>query len=274
MGDFNVEPNEPAISDFCEIYNTKNIIKDKTCFKNPENPTCIDLILTSRPRSFQDSTVVETGFSDFHKMCVTVMKMYHCKQRPSVITYRKFKDFPNIEFMKDLEEHLTKFEHFDNIPSNLFQKTVNIILEKHAPTKKKYVRANQGPFITKTLSKEIMKRSRLRNKFLNTKSDIDKKIYNKQRNYVVSLLRKAKKDFYGNLDISKVTDNRVFLKIVKPKISDKVKIRSKITLVEDDKILSQDAEIAKTFNKYFINIQTIRVSLHKRALLKKILFQE
>ena len=30
MGDFNSEPNEPAISDFCEIYNTKNIIKEKT----------------------------------------------------------------------------------------------------------------------------------------------------------------------------------------------------------------------------------------------------
>ena len=83
-----------------------------------------------------------------------------------------------------------------------------------------------------------MKRLRLRNKFLNTKSDIDRKAYNKQRNYVVSLSRKEKKDFYGNLEISKVTDNRVFLKIVRPKISDKVKISSKITLVEDDKILS------------------------------------
>ena len=95
--------------------------------------------------------------------------------------------------MKDLEEHLTKFEHFGNIPSNLLKETVNIILEKHAPTKKKYVRTNQAPSITKTLSKEIMKRSRLRNKFLNTKSDIDRKAYNKQRNYVVSLLRKEKR---------------------------------------------------------------------------------
>ena len=192
------------------------------------------------------------------------MKMYHCKQRPSVITYRKFKNFSNIEFMKDLEEHLTKFEHFNNIPSNLFKETVNTILEKHAPTKKKYVRANQAPFITKTLSKEIMKRSRLRNKFLNTKSDIDKKVYNKQRNYVVSLLRKEKKDFYGNLDISKMTANRDFWKIVKPKISDKVKIRSKITLVEDDKILSQDAEIAKTFNEYFINIPILNMPNNQR----------
>ena len=93
MGDFNAEPNEPAISNFCEISNTKNIIKEKTYFKNPKNPTCIDLILTNRLRSFQDSTVAETGLSDFHNMCVTVMKMYHCRQRSSVITYRKFNFF-------------------------------------------------------------------------------------------------------------------------------------------------------------------------------------
>ena len=74
--------------------------------------------------------------------------------------------FSNIAFMKDLEKHLAKFEHFDNIPSNSFNETVNITLEKHAPTKKKYERANQAPFTTKTLRKEIMKKWRLRNKFL------------------------------------------------------------------------------------------------------------
>ena len=52
---------------------------------------------------------------------------------------------------------------------------MNKILEKHAPAKKKHVRANQAQFITKILSKEIMKRSRLRNKFFNTKGDVDSK---------------------------------------------------------------------------------------------------
>ena len=172
--------------------------------------------------------------------------------------------------MKDLGENLKKFEHFGNIPSILFKETVNIILEKHAPTKKRYMRANQALFITKTLSKEIMKSSPLRNKFLNTKSDIDRKVYNKQRNYIVSLLRKEKKDFHGNLDISKVTDNRVFWKIVKLKIPDKVKIRS---LVEDDKILSQDAEIAKTFNE-FINILILNMPKNQNFFIQTRFLEE
>ena len=40
---------------------------------------------------------------------------------------------------------------------------------------------------------------------------------------------------------------------------DRVKIRSKITLVESDKILSQDTEITKTFNKYFKNITILNI---------------
>ena len=55
-------------------------------------------------------------------------------------------------------------------------------------------------------------------------------------------------------------NNRVFWKVVKPKISDKAKIRFKIALADDDKIFSQDAEIAKTFNQSFINIPTLNMS--------------
>ena len=56
-----------------------------------------------------------------------------------------------------------------------------------------------------------------------------------------------------------MTNNRVFSKIVKPKISDKIKTRFEIILVEDDKILFQDIEIVKTFNKYFINIPILNM---------------
>ena len=64
--------------------------------------------------------------------------------------------------------------------------------------------------MNKKLSKEIKKRPCLRNKFLNTKNYIDRKGYNKQRNYVFSLLRNEKNNFYSNLDTKFVTDNRTF----------------------------------------------------------------
>ena len=66
-----------------------------------------------------------------------------------------------------------------------------------------------------------MKRSRLRNKFLKNKSEVDKKNYVKQRNYCVFLLRRTKKGYYGNLDPKKVADNRIFWRTVKPFLSNK-----------------------------------------------------
>ena len=109
MGDFNVEPNDANMKDFCQIYGCKNIVKDKTCFKNPINPTCIDLIITNRPKSFQESEVIETGLSDFHKMSLTVMKVFYNKQKPKIIQYRKYKDFSNEPFMHELESALSRF---------------------------------------------------------------------------------------------------------------------------------------------------------------------
>ena len=50
------------------------MINKPTCYKNPEKPSCIDLILRNCPRSFQNCCVMLTGLSDFHKMVTTVMK--------------------------------------------------------------------------------------------------------------------------------------------------------------------------------------------------------
>ena len=54
------------MGDFCDTYNLTNLITDPTCFKNPLNPSLIDLILTNRARRFQDSWVIETGLFDHH----------------------------------------------------------------------------------------------------------------------------------------------------------------------------------------------------------------
>ena len=58
-------------------------------------------------------------------------------------------------------------------------------LNKHAPIKKKYIRANHANFVTKSLQKAIMLRSRLRNIFLKEKSLDCKEAYNKHRNICV-----------------------------------------------------------------------------------------
>ena len=61
-----------------------------------------------------------------------------------------------------------------------------------------------------------MRKNRLRNTFIDSKTDVDRVAYNKQRNYCVSLIRKEKKAYYSNLNIRDVTDNKTFWRKVKP----------------------------------------------------------
>ena len=76
LGDFNAGVEYTDIKLFCSSYNLTSMVNEATCYKNSVKPTCIDLILTNCPGSFQDSCVLVTGLSDFHKMVVTVMETF------------------------------------------------------------------------------------------------------------------------------------------------------------------------------------------------------
>ena len=77
LGNFNAEISNPHMSEFCALYNFKSLIKEATCYKNVDKPTSIGHILTNNARSFQHSGIYETGFSAFHKLTFTVLKMFY-----------------------------------------------------------------------------------------------------------------------------------------------------------------------------------------------------
>ena len=97
QGDFNSEIHEIGMNEFCDIYNLQNFITDPTCFKNPLNPSSIDLILTNKPRSFENSQVIETGLSDHHKMTITVLRAFFQKSALGIGT---IKDLTNLYSMQ------------------------------------------------------------------------------------------------------------------------------------------------------------------------------
>ena len=61
------------------------MINKPTCYKNPDRPSCVDLILTNCSHSFQNSCVIEAGLSDFHKIVVIVMKTTYRKLEPRIV---------------------------------------------------------------------------------------------------------------------------------------------------------------------------------------------
>ena len=120
-GDFNIEEENTPLAEFLYERGARNLVKEATCFKNPENPSCIDLFLTNSNRSFQGTTTVTTGLSDFHKMAVTVMKTTFPKAEPKVIQYRDYKNFNLQNFRQELRHSISlgglinTYEMFEDI---------------------------------------------------------------------------------------------------------------------------------------------------------------
>ena len=124
-------------------------------------------------------------------------------------------------------------------------KTVFHILNKQTPIERKYIRTNEAPFITKDLHEAIMKRSKLRNKFLKSRNLSDRKNYTSQRNLCKKLLKNnTKRTYSNNLDIRKVTENRTFWKTAVPLFSNKFLKSEKINLTEGNKTISNDDELS------------------------------
>ena len=151
-----------------------------------------------------------------------------------------------------LELSKTKRQYDGSGITNLFATCLET-LDKQAPRKQKYVRGNQSPFMNKTISKAIMDRSRLRNNYIRMSSEENKKLYNKQRNYCVSLIRKTKKEYYSNLNEKDITDCKRFWKTVKPFLSDKNVTSEKVTLVENDEVVTSDEKTSEILNTFFTN---------------------
>ena len=97
-----------------------------------------------------------------------------------------YKDFNKVSFLQGLQHGLNNNAKFDEF-SDEFKTTLNY----PASIKQSMLWGNTKPHINKTLRKEIIKRSRLKNKANN--SDEDKRLYNIQQNNVSKLNNKLKK---------------------------------------------------------------------------------
>ena len=95
-----------ALKDFYNLYSLTGLINRPTCWKNPSKPTCIDLILKNLPNFFQNTNVIQTGPSDFHKRVVIILNTSFFKLKPKITSYRTYKNFSNDIFRDTRLEEL------------------------------------------------------------------------------------------------------------------------------------------------------------------------
>ena len=62
-----------------------------------------------------------------------------------------------------------------------------------------------------------------------------------------------RKDYFDNLNVKNVTDNKTFWKTVKPFFTYEGTNHNKIILAEDDKIISENEQVSESLNNYFLD---------------------
>ena len=101
--------------------------------------------------------------------------------------------------------------------------------------------------MNRKLSKSIMTRSKLKNKFNKNPTVGNKIAFHKQRNHCVKLLRQTKRNYYNTLQTTNIVDNKKFWACVKPFFSEKQKSTHNLTLIEKKLIISKEKEVAEKY---------------------------
>ena len=260
MGDINIDTlnkqdtGYSRIVSFCDVFGLSNLVTAKTCFTK-NSSSSIDVILTNLPRCFQKTSVFETGISDYHGLVMTVMKSHLPRLKPKVINYRSYKKFDEKKFLSDVK--LAKFD-VGKDPKQAYDNLVCIfrkLVDKHAPLKTKVLRGNSAPFMTRELKKGIYTRTRLKKRYNKNPTKENELNFKRQRNKCVALRKKAIKQHFKKATETGPVSNRDFWNLVKPFLSNKGGLAGNdISLVKNDKIVTEDRELAEIFNDHNINI--------------------
>ena len=235
LGDFNLSIEKPNLKNFMRSFDLESLINSPTCYKSI-NPTCIDLILTNKKNHFMKSATFETGLSDHHKLITTILRKTISKGNSKKMFYRDYKRFDQKKFETELK---LKLNSQTNLSYSTFQAVFLEILNKIAPVKVKVLRFNNNAFMTKSLRKAIMLRSRLKNNFNKQRSDENWDNYKKQRNFCVKLLRHTKEKYFSDVNVKSISDNKKFWKTIKQVFSNNGLNTNNVTLLEDNEIVRE-----------------------------------
>ena len=108
--------------------------------------------------------------------------------------------------------------------------------------------------MSKVLRKTIMHRSKLKNTYNKKRTVVNWANYKKKLNFCVTLLRRTKKDYYQNLNVKDISDNKKFWKTIKSCFSNKGLNSNKMLLKEKGELVLDEKQLASIMNKFFINI--------------------
>lgn len=204
----------------------------------------------------QNTSVIFTGLSDCHGLILSCLRAHFNRLPHKQITYRSYKNFNKNEFIRDLDHEIfggTFYQHKE--PPKEFSEVFMLTLDKHTPLKQRKMRGNQAPFMTKTLSKAIMDRSGIRNRYLRWPSRENFLEFKKAKRLCNSQSKKTKKDHFKAIAKNGITSIKDFWNVVKPFLTNKCSISNDfISIKNGGEIINDENLIVEILNNHYIDI--------------------
>lgn len=255
MGDINYDMNsENILGDLCVMYNLSNLVVGPTCFKS-QNPSAVDVLLSSEPKRFKCSLNTPCSISDFHNFTCVATKLHKCHTLPKTIFYRSYKTFDEENFINDIKNiPFSICDIFDDEDDRLwsFSKLLSGVIDRNAPIKKKIIKKPSVPYMNSRLRKAMYRKNMLRNAYRKGKVKWDD--YRRQRNLTTAIYKQSKLNYFRER-CDGGPKSQSFWKTIKPFMTDKsTSHTNQIILQEDGKIINNPNEICEIFNTYFTSV--------------------
>ena len=146
------------------------------------------MFLTNTPRSFHNTAITKTGISDHHKLITSFFRSHFERIPSKKVEYGNYKKFNVKNFLGELDQEMIQGEIYksNNDMYSTFSDVFRSVLDRHALLKRKTIRGNQGSFMTKQLSKAIVNRSKLRNRYIKWLSRDNVLDYKKAKTHAIT----------------------------------------------------------------------------------------
>ena len=179
-----------------DIYNSFSYTQliENTTRTTVDTMTLIDHLATTRPMNISDKGVIPCGISDHDAIfLVRSMRIPRIKKHPNIRKDRKFKNFENHLFLKDLKAlNLDEIKNITKDPNQMWSLWKNLflgVLDKHAPITEIKIRGNNLPYVTSEMRQLIRTRDHLEKKANQTGAKYIFQAYQQVRSKVKATVR-------------------------------------------------------------------------------------
>ena len=248
-----------------EEYDLKQHV-DKPTRVTPTSSTLIDVLFSSNHDKVTFCDVIPLSLSDHYMIVCSLGRVKYPKAQHKYVNSRNMRRFDVDKFKTDLRQVNWDDVLEDSDPNTAYETWAvkyNIVLNKHAPLKRKRVRQKESSWINDDILNKIRERDRMKRKAKRTKLDSDWTLYKKSRNSVTAMIRRAKRSYVSESILNNTGDSTAMWKSLRRIMPKKRNVGSIPKITVDRKEITGSKNIASCFNDYFVDLATRRKETRK-----------